>query len=193
MPPKRCYLICQRDNKVFRSLLSVGNTLHVFFSCTYKRMKKGSDLNGKKEDIESATIELRSWPAFSGVKITDLNRAPKAWLNQGASLLQPTRLTWLSNQAYQALPYVQKAWLTKVFRLFKKYSRPVLPCVIVVRERITASTLLKQFSSIFLLDDKLQLRYTGLPPVDGCGKEKNSKVVFYFECGNSVGQPEFQR
>ena len=70
----------------------------------------------------------------------------------------------------------------------------LLPCVTVGRERITASTLLKQFSSIFLLDDgKLQLRYSGLPPVDGCGKEKNSKVVFYFECGNSVGQPEFQR
>ena len=79
------------------------------------------------------------------------------------------------------------------FYLFKKYSRPVLPCVTVGRERITASTLLKQFSSIFLLDGKLQLRYSGLPPVDGCGKEKNSKVVFYFECGNSVGQPEFQR
>lgn len=56
-----------------------------------------------------------------------------------------------------------------------------------------SSTLLKQFSSIFLLDGKLQLRYSGLPPVDGCGKEKNSKVVFYFECGNSVGQPEFER
>lgn len=65
--------------------------------------------------------------------------------------------------------------------------------VTIGRERITASTLLKQFSSIFLLDGKLQLRYSGLPPVDGCGKEKNSKVVFYFECGNSVGQPEFER
>ena len=79
------------------------------------------------------------------------------------------------------------------FYLVKKYSPPVLPCVTIGRERITASTLLKQFSSIFLLDGKLQLRYSGRPPVDGCGKEKNSKVVFYFECGNSVGQPEFQR
>ena len=41
--------------------------------------------------------------------------APKAWLNQGASLVEPTRLFWLSNQAYQTLPYAQKAWLTRVF------------------------------------------------------------------------------
>ena len=40
---------------------------------------------------------------------------------------------------------------------------------------------------------KLQLTYSGLPPVEGCSKGSNSKVVFYFECGNHVGQPQFER
>ncbi|KAL9969231.1 hypothetical protein ACROYT_G021424 [Oculina patagonica] len=41
-------------------------------------------------------------------------------------------------------------------------------------------------------DGKLQLTYSGLPPVEGCDKGSNSRVVFYFECGNHVGQPQFQ-
>ena len=40
---------------------------------------------------------------------------------------------------------------------------------------------------------KLQLTYSGLPPVEGCTKSSNSKVVFSFECGNHVGQPQFVR
>ena len=40
---------------------------------------------------------------------------------------------------------------------------------------------------------KLQLTYSGLPPVEGCSNGINSKVVFYFECGNHVGQPQFER
>lgn len=43
-----------------------------------------------------------------------------------------------------------------------------------------------------LIDGRLQLTYSGLPPVEGC-IGGNPKVVFYFECGNHVGQPQFER
>ena len=43
----------------------------------------------------------------------------------------------------------------------------------------------------FVADKKLQLTYSGLPGVDGC-LQGNPKVVFYFECGNHVGQPQFK-
>lgn len=48
--------------------------------------------------------------------LIEVFRAPKAWVNQGASLVQTTRLSELSNRAYPAsLPFVQKPWLTWVF------------------------------------------------------------------------------
>ena len=45
----------------------------------------------------------------------------------------------------------------------------------------------------FFAEKKLQLTYSGLPGVDGCLNKGNPKVVFYFECGNHVGQPKFER
>ena len=39
----------------------------------------------------------------------------KTMVYQGVSLVEPTRRFWLSNQAYQTLTYVQKAWLTRLF------------------------------------------------------------------------------
>ena len=50
----------------------------------------------------------------------------------------------------------------------------------------------KHFKIVFA-DGNLQLTYSGLPPVEGCSKGSNSRVVFYFECGNHVGQPQLER
>ena len=51
----------------------------------------------------------------------------------------------------------------------------------------------KPIAAIVFTGGKLQLTYSGLPPVEGCTKSPNSKVVFSFECGNHVGQPQFVR
>lgn len=51
----------------------------------------------------------------------------------------------------------------------------------------------KESILVAFADGKLQLTYSGLPPVEGCNKGSNSRVVFYFECGNHVGQPQFER
>lgn len=48
------------------------------------------------------------------------------------------------------------------------------------------------FFHFFFTGGKLQLTYTGLP-VDGCRGGVESKVVFYFDCGNHVGQPSLSR
>ena len=48
------------------------------------------------------------------------------------------------------------------------------------------------FFTSFFTGGKLQLTYTGLP-VDGCRGGVESKVVFYFDCGNHVGQPSLSR
>ena len=51
----------------------------------------------------------------------------------------------------------------------------------------------KNHVKIIFTDGNLQLTYSGLPPVEGCNKGSNSIVVFYFECGKHVGQPQFER
>lgn len=60
-----------------------------------------------------------------------------------------------------------------------------------IQPTVQRSCQLNMSNSIFFADGKLQLAYSGLPPVEGCSRG-NPKVVFYFECGNNVGQPQFK-
>ena len=63
---------------------------------------------------DTYTVDLNV--LFKGHPVVPLRQKPGyTRVYQGASLVEPTRLFWFSNQAYQTLPNVQKAWLTRAF------------------------------------------------------------------------------
>ena len=94
-------------------------------------------------------------------------------------LFIPENFQW--NEPKSRVPFTSQPEFSGFFGKWK--TSLVTMCSVANREGIV----------ILFAGGKLQLTYSGLPPVEGCTKSSNSKVVFYFECGQHVGQPQFER